>query len=165
MHSSRGLARAAATPASPCRPISVSCANVKNASPEASLSLSIYHALTWYCAVMRSHGIAGLRNWRQRASLPAASQRAGFDDLTRYLLPSTPGSNPDTFRRVTLRCCSSSPAPRLAAPPLHSTASRSDVVEADTQSDVLHFPRHTLYTQPDAADGAGFCCVLGHQGG
>ena len=47
---------------------------------------------------------------RQRASLPAASQRAGFDDLTRYLLPATRGPNADAplfgpnvdapFRRV-----------------------------------------------------------------
>ena len=139
MHSSRGLARAAATLASPCSTISVcvvcKCEKCLRRRLSLSLSLSCAHvvlrcdALTRYC---------GATNWRQRASLPAASQRAGFDDLTRYLLPSTPGSNPDTFRRVTLRCCSSSPAPRLAAPPLHSTASRSDVVEADTQSDVLH---------------------------
>jgi len=138
MRCSRGVARAAATPASPCpMPSNIYaclCANVKTtliASPESSLSpptpLSLstralsfctgfvdaadtllgYRALTRHCAVMRSHGIAGLQNWRQRASLPAASQRAGFDDLTRYLLPSSPASNTDTFRRVSLRCCCS----------------------------------------------------------
>ena len=69
----------------------------------------------------------------QRASLPRASQHAGYDDLTRYLAPVAPGPADKHLRRVlekSLFDAETAPAPAAAAPEPYARVQRFSKVVA-----------------------------------